>query len=87
MSITKNVRTTVTLDQDTLEGAKAYAKRRQIPFREALNELVRSGLLAEPVDAPVTMPLPQPRHMGLHPGLNYDNTEGLISLSEGDQHG
>jgi hypothetical protein len=28
----------------------------------------------------------EPVHMGYKPGLNYDNVEGLLEYSEGDQH-
>ncbi len=39
-----SIRTTVTLDEDVLESARNFSRQRRIPFRQALNELVRRGL-------------------------------------------
>ena len=43
----KPFRTTVTLDPDVAEQLKVVARRRDISFKEALNNTVRAGLAAE----------------------------------------
>jgi hypothetical protein len=67
------MRTTVTLDPDVVEQLKAFARRRNLSFKAALNSAVRAGLGAErggvrPYQAPA-------RPMGLRPGI--DLTHGL----------
>lgn len=79
-------RTTITLDEDVLKRAKQFAKKRDISFRQALNELVRTGLLTEAA-IPQTVPNLSPaRSLGFYPGINYDNTEALLTLAEGEEH-
>ena len=41
------MRTTVTLDPDVVEELKAYARRRNLSFKAALNNAVRAGITAE----------------------------------------
>ena len=41
------MRTTVTLDADNAEELKAIARRRNLPFKQVLNNAVRAGLAAE----------------------------------------
>ena len=41
------MRTTVTLDPDNVEQLKAFARRRNVSFKVALNSAVRAGLAAE----------------------------------------
>jgi hypothetical protein len=40
-------RTTVTLDPDVAEQLKTLARRRNLSFKEALNNAIREGLAAE----------------------------------------
>lgn len=81
-----SIRTTVTLDDDVVERAKRFSQKRGIPFRQALNDLVRAGLLTEATPQPRRAFKIKPRHMGLMPGLNYDNIEKLLEIGEGDRH-
>ena len=53
-----SLRTTVTLDPDVAEQLKALARRRNLSFKAALNNAVRTGLAVErgggrPYQAPV----------------------------------
>ena len=81
-----SIRTTVTLDEDVLERTRDFSKTRGIPFRRALNELVRVGLEAESVPR-VTEPFQvKPFHMGVMPGVNYDNIGALLEFLEGPLH-
>lgn len=81
-----SIRTTVTLDKDVYDRTRDFSKARGIPFREALNELVRSGLLAEAAPKPVEPFKIEPFHMGVMPGVNYDCTGALLELGEGPYH-
>jgi hypothetical protein len=73
-----SIRTTVTLDEDVFERTTDLSKMRRIPFRQALNDLVRAGLQAESAARPKRRFRIRPHHMGVRPGLNYDNMEGLL---------
>jgi hypothetical protein len=81
-----SIRTTVTLDEDVLDRAKDFSRKRGIPFRQALNDLVRTGLLAESAATPRRVLKVKPRDFGLRPGLSYDNIEALIEIGEGERH-
>lgn len=81
-----SIRTTVTLDEDVLARAKDFSHRRGIPFRQALNDLVRAGLQVESAPPPRKPFKIKPRHMGLMPGLSYDNIERLLQIGEGERH-
>ena len=41
-----SIRTTVTLDDDVLERLKEESRARSVPFRQALNDILRIGLVA-----------------------------------------
>jgi hypothetical protein len=75
----------VTLDDDVVDRAKRFSHKRGIPFRQALNDLVRAGLASEatPKRGPLKF---QPKDLGLRPGLSYDNIERLLEIGEGPRH-
>ena len=80
------IRTTVTLDEDVLESVKREGQRKGIPFRRALNELVRAGLLAgQQLPASREFQI-QPRDMMASPGLNFHNIDELLGAGEGEDH-
>ena len=81
-----SIRTTVTLDQDVYDRAKDFSKARGIPFRVALNELVRQGLVAEAAPRPTKPFKIKPFHLGQIPGVNYDCTGELLEFAEGPYH-
>ena len=76
----------MTLDKDVYDRARNFSKARGISFREALNELVRTGLVAEAAPRPTKPFRIKPFRMGLRPGLSYDNTEALLEYGEGPFH-
>jgi len=41
------MRTTLTLDDDVAAKLKDFARRKKVPFREAVNALLRRGLVAQ----------------------------------------
>jgi len=80
------VRTTLTIDDDVLEAARALAVRKRRPFRAIVNDALRSGLLVvEGEEAPRHPYRTEPRPMGLRPGVDLDNVQELLSLVEGEQ--
>ncbi|MEQ1949397.1 MAG: hypothetical protein ABL995_19560 [Bryobacteraceae bacterium] len=76
----------MTLDDDVHERAKDFSKSHGLPFRQALNELVRAGLRAEKTAKPSRNFRIKPQHLGLRPGLSYDNIENLLEIGEGELH-
>jgi hypothetical protein len=78
-----SIRTTVTLDDDVMERARAFSRKRGIPFRQALNDLVRAGIQAESAPAPAKPFQVKPFHLGVIPGLNYDCVGQLLEYLEG----
>jgi hypothetical protein len=81
-----SIRTTVTLDEDVLDRAKDFSRTRGLPFRQALNDLVRAGLQAEAARRPKRPFRIEPKHMGYRRGLNYDRIGELLELGEGERH-
>jgi hypothetical protein len=79
-----SIRTTVTLDEDVLVRTKDFSRKRGIPFKEALNELVRIGLLEQA--KPVPKSFIKPFSVGLRPDFNYDKIGALIEELEGPLH-
>ena len=78
------MRTTITLDDDVLQKAKAAAAKSRLPFRQVINEALRAGL---PVIAslPETVPYrTTPHKMGLKAGRSLDNIQELLAHSEGE---
>ncbi len=81
-----SIRTTVTLDQDVYDRARDFSKARGIPFRQALNDLVRHGLVAEAAPRPKKPFKIEPFRLGCDPTVNYDCTGALLELAEGPYH-
>jgi hypothetical protein len=78
------MRTTLSIDDDVIEKAKAAAAKRKLPFRTVINEALRAGLktLATPRDA-----LPyqtRPHKLGVKAGRNLDNIQELLAQVEGE---
>ena len=81
-----SIRTTVTLDEDVLARLKRESRSRGIPFRQALNDLLRSALLAAEKKPRKSAFRVKPTHMGHRPGLHYDDVESLLAYAEGEDH-
>ncbi len=80
-----SIRTTVTLDEDVLERVKQECREHGESFRETLNNLLRFALSGEKSLQRGEFKV-VPTSMGVFPGLNYDDIEGLISYAEGEDH-
>jgi hypothetical protein len=75
------VRTTLTLDDDVAADLHREARRRGVAFRLIVNEAIRRGLRPTEVEpAPFIV---NARPMGLRPGLDLDDIEGLLELLDG----
>jgi hypothetical protein len=77
------IRTTVTLDPDVAEQLKAFARRRNLSFKAALNSTVRAGLAVErgggrPYHTPA-------RPMGLRPGVDLTHALRLAAALEDEE--
>jgi hypothetical protein len=81
-----SIRTTVTLDDDVMERVQRHARSLGKPFKEALNELLRTGLLAAESRPAAKRFRIKPFHMGYRPEWNYDDVESLLERLEGPLH-
>ena len=81
-----SIRTTVTLDDDVLARVTAFSRRQGIPFRRALNDLLRAGILSESGLRSAPPFQVKPRRMGVAPGVNYDCIGELLETAEGPLH-
>jgi len=74
------MRTTVTLDPDTVVAIQRRMRERKVSFKQALNDAVREGL-AGGQGTPYRTP---PRHMG-KPVVNLDRALQLAAELEDDE--
>jgi hypothetical protein len=78
------MRTTLSIDDDVIERARAVAAKLRKPFRMIVNEALRAGL--ERVEQPAKQRRykTEPHSMGLRPGRNIDNIQELLAQIEGE---
>jgi hypothetical protein len=80
------MRTTLTIDDDVKDKAKAVAAKLRIPFRQVVNEALRAGLQAVEHPPRTRSYHTRPHKMGLKTGRNLDNIQALLSQIEGEDH-
>lgn len=82
----RDVRTTLTLDDDVAAKLKAAARRTGLPFRAVVNDTLRRGLVS--VRAPAREPFHiSPRSLGgLKAGVQIDDVAALLEQVEGPLH-
>lgn len=78
------VRTTLSIDDDVLDAARALAARTKKPFRSIVNEALRMGLEVLGVPAPRKPYVTRPRPLSLRSGMQIDNVQELLSLLDGE---
>lgn len=81
------MRTTITLDHDVAQRAKAVTARTGKTFKQVINETLRVGF--EELDAAPKRGKPfktKPAKMGLRQGLSYDNIGELLAEIEGETY-
>jgi hypothetical protein len=78
------MRTTLSLDDDVIEKARAVAAKLRKPFRAIVNEALRAGL--DQVEKPAKQRgyKTEPHAMGHLPGRNLDNIQELLAQIEGE---
>ncbi len=78
--------TTLTLDNDVAAGLQEEVARTGRPLEQLVNDFLRRSLNKLRPAKPVRPFIVRARPLGLHPGLNYDCTSGLIEQLEGSFH-
>ncbi len=78
------MRTTLPIDDDVLDRARALSQKLRTPFRRVVNEALRAGL--QTIEAPTKRRRYQtkPHKMGLKVGKNLDNIQELLAQVEGE---
>ncbi|MEE8399414.1 MAG: hypothetical protein V3S89_10445 [Desulfobacterales bacterium] len=78
------MRTTLTIDNDVLERARAVSAKLRTPFKVVVNEALRAGL--DQVERPAKQRpyRTKPQNMGLKQGHNLDNIQELLVQIEGE---
>lgn len=77
------MRTTLTLDEDISAKLKAEVRKSGRPFKQLVNDLLRSALNSRrqlPRAEPFRI---RPRPLGIMPGIDYDNIADLLEQIEG----
>jgi hypothetical protein len=80
------MRTTLTIDDDVLERARAVAARMSRPFKVVVNEALRAGLDQVELPAKQRNYTTKPHKMGLRRGRNLDNIQELLAQIEGEDY-
>jgi len=78
------MRTTLNIDNDVLERARAISAKLRTPFKTVINEALRAGL--EQVEQPAERRgyKTEPHAMGLKAGRNIDSIQKLLAQIEGE---
>ena len=78
------MRTTINIDNDVLDRARAISAKQRTPFKKVINEALRAGL--DHVEQPSKRRRyrTKPHAMGLKPGRNLDNIQELLAQMEGE---
>jgi hypothetical protein len=79
------MRTTLTLDEDVAQRARAVAARTHLPFKRVINAALRQGLDHVEKPQPARPYRTKSRPMGLRPGLSLDNIQELLAHVEGER--
>jgi predicted transcriptional regulator len=78
------MRTTISIDDDVLERARAIATKLHSPFKTVVNEALRAGLDHVEKPAKRRSYKTEPHTMGLRSGRNIDNIQELLAQIEGE---
>ena len=77
------MRTTLTLDADVAQKARALVVRSRRPFKQIINEALRTGLARLERPAAGKPYRTRPRPLGLREGCSLDNVQELLARVEG----
>jgi hypothetical protein len=78
------MRTTLSIDDDVLDRAKALAAKLRRPFRMIINEALRAGLGQMEQPSKQRPYKTEPHAMGPRSGRNIDNIQELLAQIEGE---
>lgn len=78
------MRTTLSIDDDVMDRARAVAAKLRSPFRTIVNEALRAGLDLVEKPAKQRRYETEPHSMGLRSGRNIDNIQELLAQIEGE---
>ena len=78
----RGMRTTVTLDPDVAAKLRRLAQERGIPFKQALNGVLRAGLGVRGGARPYRTPA---RPLGLRPGIDLDKALHIAAGMEDEE--
>jgi hypothetical protein len=78
------MRTTLSIDDDVIEKARAIAAKLRKPFRLIVNEALRAGLDQVGRPAKQRKYKTEPRALGLRAGRNIDDIQELLAQVEGE---
>lgn len=79
-----SIRTTVTLDDDVVARVKEEAAKKGIPFKEALNEMVRRGTASREIPEAQRNFKIKPLSYEMPRDVNFDNISELLDQLEGE---
>jgi hypothetical protein len=80
------MRTTLSIDDDVIERARAIAGKLNTPFKTIVNEALRAGLDQVEQPAKQRRYKTKPHKMGLRQGRNLDNIQELLAQVEGEDY-
>ena len=78
------MRTTLAIDDDVLDRARALAKAMRTSFRAVINQALRAGLECVGQPAKQRPYRTKPHAMGLRKGYSLDNIQDLLAQAEGE---
>ncbi len=78
------MRTTLNIDDEVLERARAIAAKLNTPFKTVINEALHAGLDQVEKPAKQRRYKTKPHKMGLRQGRNIDNIQELLARIEGE---
>jgi len=78
------MRTTLNIDNDVLERARALSAKLGTPFKTVINEALRTGMDQVEQPAERRSYKTEPHAMGLKAGRNLDNIQKLLAQIEGE---
>ena len=78
------MRTTLSIDDDVMERARAVAAKLRTPFKTVVNEALRAGLYHVEQPKKLRRYKTEPHAMGLRSGRNIDNIQELLAQIEGE---
>jgi hypothetical protein len=78
------MRTTLVINDDVIDRARAVAAKLRKPFKTVVNEALRAGLDAVERPARQRRYKTKPSPMGLRPGRQLDNVQELLAQIEGE---